>query len=75
MSLDAKESSLSKIGVVTINPNASDGVQIEIKGFDGIGCSCRDVAVQACLWAIGELQREVLKTVESPGGGSIGIKD
>lgn len=74
MSLDAETSTLTKFGKVVIHPHGDPGgVQIEVLGFDGKNCSCRDVAVQACLWAIGELQREVLRCIEEPGGGSIGI--
>lgn len=73
MSLDAETSKLTRIGKVVINAHGEPGVQIEVLGFDGSGCTCRDVAVQACLWAIGELQREVLRCIEEPGGGSIGI--
>lgn len=73
MSLDATTSKLKKFGTVTIYPTKQGRVQIVASGFEGQGCTCRDVAVQACLWAIGELQREVLRTIEQPGGGSIGI--
>lgn len=73
MSLDAEKSTLTRLGKVVINAHGDPGVQIEVLGFDGMNCSCRDVAVQACLWAIGELQREVLCCIEEPGGGSIGI--
>jgi hypothetical protein len=34
---------------------------------------CRDVAVVAAAWAIGELQREMLKTIQKPGGGKISV--
>lgn len=30
-------------------------------------------AARAVLWAIGELQRELMATLEKPGGGSCGI--
>lgn len=73
MSFDANQVKLTKLGNVTVHPAKSGGVQIVLEGFEGEGCSCRDVAVLACLWAIGELQREVLRTIERPGGGSIGI--
>jgi hypothetical protein len=71
MSLDAKTSRLIKVGAVTIHPKAEGGVQIVAEGFEGTNCSCRDVAVFACMWAIGELQREVMRTIEAPGGDSI----
>ena len=76
MSLDAETSKLTGLGTVTIHPDKESGrgVRIVVDGFDGEGCTCRDVSVQACLWAIGELQREVLRSIEKPGGGSIGIE-
>jgi len=73
MSLDATTSRLTKVGTVTIHPGLEGRTQIVAQGFDGEGCSCRDVAVLACLWAIGELQREVMRTIEQPGGGAIGV--
>lgn len=57
-----------KHGTVTITPNG-----IEVTGFDADNASCRDVAIMAAAWAIGELQREMLKTIEEPGGGEICI--
>ncbi len=72
MSLDAAESKLTGYGSVTVRID-ENGPRIYVRGFDGEGCTCRDVAVQAGLWAIGELQREVLSTIERPGGGSIGV--
>lgn len=66
--LDAETAALSKFGRVTIHAN-----HIAVDGFEGVNCSCRDVAALAALWAIGELQRELLKTLERPGGGSISI--
>lgn len=68
MSLDSETSVIEKFGTVKVMPG-----HIEVVGFDGRNCSCRDVAMQACLWAIGELQREVLRSIEQPGGGSICI--
>jgi hypothetical protein len=73
MSLDANISRLIKVGTVTIHPKAEGGVQIVAEGFEGTNCSCRDVAVLACMWAIGELQREVMRDIEAPGGGAIGV--
>ncbi|WP_224372485.1 hypothetical protein [Pseudomonas putida] len=48
-----------------------DGISVE--GFNVKGAMCRDVAVMAAAWAIGELQREMLKTIAKPGGGNIGV--
>ena len=73
MSLDATTSRLTMTGTVTVQPDKEGRTHIYIEGFRGHGCSCRDVAVLACLWAIGELQREVMRCVETPGGGKIGV--
>lgn len=68
MSLDAEITQLTKPGTVTIT---QDGITVE--GFKAENGSCRDVAVLACMWAIGELTRECVKTIERPGGGKVGI--
>ena len=73
MSLNAEVSKLIKHGKVTVCAGEEGGVLIVTEGFEVEGGSCRDVSVQACLWAIGELQRETLKAVEKPGGGSISV--
>jgi hypothetical protein len=73
MSLDSKTSRLTKFGTVTVYPDKEHGFRIVVDGFEAEGCTCRDVTVQACLWAIGELQREALRSIEKPGCGSIGI--
>jgi len=66
--LDTEEARLTRTGTVTIN---ADGVFVE--GFSAENGTCRDVAALAALWAIGELQRELMKTLEQPGGGKICI--
>lgn len=69
--LDADKARLTKTGTVTIQ---TDGrFRIIVEGFDGDGCSCRDLAALAMAWAIGELQRELLATMMEPGGGSCGL--
>jgi hypothetical protein len=75
VSLDSEISRLTVPGVVTVYPDADNefGCSVVVTGADGDNCTCRDVVVQACLHAIGVLQCEVLKTVQEPGGGSIGI--
>lgn len=73
MSLDAETSKLTKFGKVTIFPAKKGNVQIVVEDFEGKNCSCRDVAVLACVWAIGELQREVMRGIEEPGTNAIGI--
>jgi hypothetical protein len=65
---DAEPADLNKIGIVTIT---RDGVTVE--GFGAVNGSCRDVSALAALWAIGELQRELMETLKRPGGGRIGI--
>jgi len=64
LSLDAEHTKLTDTGSITISDD-----KIAIAGFSGDNCTCRDVAVYACLWAIGELQKEVTSLVEQPGGG------
>lgn len=59
---------LTALGTVTVGPNG-----IVCEGFDAANATCRDVAIMAAAWAIGELQREMLKTIERPGGGKIAI--
>ena len=73
MSLNADVTKLRKCGTVTIYPKKEGKVQIVVEGFEADNASCRDVAALACLWAIGELQREVMRTVQEPGTNAIGI--
>jgi hypothetical protein len=47
--------------------------KIVVDGFTADNASCREVATMAAAWAIGELQREMLKNIERPGGGNIGV--
>ncbi|MFJ4397443.1 hypothetical protein [Pseudomonas sp. NPDC089396] len=62
------EMKIRKFGRVSIT---KEGISVE--GFDVKGAMCRDVAVMAAAWAIGELQREMLKTIAKPGGGKISV--
>jgi len=64
--LDASPACLTKIGRVII-----DGQRITVEGFEGDQATCRDVAALAASWAIGELQRELLATLEAPGKSRI----
>jgi hypothetical protein len=66
--LDADPARLVKTGKVTI-----DATGVVVEGFEGENTSCRDLTALAALWAIGELQRELLATLERPGGGKIGV--
>lgn len=62
--LDGEEAKLTKTGTVTVR-----GGRVVVKGFEGDGCGCREVAALGMLWAIGELQRQLMATLERPGGG------
>ncbi|CAB5577491.1 Uncharacterised protein [Pseudomonas putida] len=59
---------LSRLGTVTVSKAG-----ISVDGFEGKNASCRDVAIMGAAWAIGELQREMLKTIKKPGGGNISV--
>ena len=63
MSLDAETSRLTTIGILTMK----DG-EILLDGFEGDNCTCRDVCVQAMVWAIGELQKALMADIQEPGG-------
>ena len=69
--LNAASASLTKTGVVTIDANQR--FKVDIAGFEGDGCSCRDLAALAIVWAIGELQRELMQVLQLPGGGSVAV--
>lgn len=58
--LDTK---LSKTGTILMHNG-----EIQIQGFEGDNLGCREVCIHAMLWAIGELQREVIADIEKPGG-------
>ncbi|BAR92360.1 hypothetical protein [Pseudomonas phage PS-1] len=59
---------LTRHGKVTISEAG-----IDVEGFDANLASCRELAVMAAVWAIGELQRELLLTIQRPGGGNISV--
>lgn len=63
MSNDAEPIRLTKTGTITID---RDGIRVE--GFTISNGTCRDLSILACLWAIGELQREAKRDIEKPGG-------
>lgn len=65
---DDDEMKIRKFGTVTVTKQG-----ISVEGFEGKNTMCRDMAIMAAAWAIGELQREMLKTIQKPGGGKIGI--
>lgn len=66
--LDGELAKLNKLGTVTVTITG-----VTVQGFGAHNGSCRDVAALAALWAIGVLQQELLKTLERPGGGRIGV--
>jgi hypothetical protein len=61
--LDAEEARLTQTGTLTMSAG-----RVEISGFSGDGCSCRDLAALSIVWAIGELQKELAATLQSPRG-------
>lgn len=69
--LDGNEARLTQTGTVTVSTEGR--LRVVVEGFRGDGCSCRDVAALAMAWAIGELQRELVATLQRPGGGSCGV--
>ena len=62
--LDKDPAKLTKIGGIGISAD-----RILIEGFEADGATCRDVAALAIVWAIGELQRELMATLEAPCKG------
>lgn len=70
--LDSEPAKLTRFGVVSVGHRKAPLVRIS-NGFQGDGCTCRDVSALALVWAIGELQRELMATLERPGGGNTGI--
>lgn len=59
---------IKRTGKVTIT---RDGIEVE--GFDIHNASCREHAILAAAWAIGQLQREMTKTIRAPGAGKISV--
>lgn len=64
--LDADPAHLTKVGQLAIDESG-----ITLTGFEGERCSCREVAVLALVWAIGELQRELMATLMKPGSSNV----
>lgn len=58
---------ITKRGTVTIPPNHAGPIQMEGFEFEGVN-SCREGAVLALIYAIGELQFALAKHVQEPGG-------
>ncbi|WP_258377067.1 hypothetical protein [Pseudomonas soli] len=66
--LSENEICITRVGKVIVEKE-----RILIQGFEADDASCRELVVLAAAWAIGELQREMLKTIERPGGGNFGM--
>jgi hypothetical protein len=64
MSLDATNVRLTRVGRVVVNHDGS----VDVSGFDGENCSCRDVCVLAMVHAMQVLSRELMADIEIPGG-------
>lgn len=63
--LDASPTRLTQLGVMSIREG-----RIIIDGFSADDATCRDVAALALVWAIGQLQAELMLTLEAPGRGN-----
>jgi len=59
---------LDKTGTILMHKG-----EISIDGFDADGCMCREVAILAMLWGIGEMQRELTEMIFDPEGGNVGV--
>lgn len=68
MSGQDKEKTIRAYGTVTVTEKG-----IVVEGFEFNNATCRDGAIAAAAWAIDQLQAEMLKTIERPGGGKICI--
>jgi hypothetical protein len=64
---------ITKTGQVTVLDGQIRVEGFEFDGYDDPEATCRKAAMLAATWAIGELQRELLATIEKPGGGYIAI--
>ena len=59
---------IRRTGTVTIKKG-----EIVVEGFEVDGASCREAAILATTWAIGQLQRELHKAIRAPGNNNIVI--
>ncbi|MEJ5030045.1 hypothetical protein [Comamonas sp. MYb69] len=69
MSLDATHSHITKLGRIVI----SEGGEVTVQGFEGEGCSCRDLAAQACIYGARVLMEQALKVIEQPGRNKVTV--
>ena len=66
---NVEEMKIVQHGTVTIGPD-----EIAVSGFEGHKTTCRELSIMAYAWAIGELQREMLKSIVAPGAGNIYVE-
>lgn len=59
------DTELKKTGTVLIHEG-----KIYTEGFEVDNCMCREVGIHAMLWAIGELQREIVETLKEGNQGT-----
>jgi len=52
---------IKKLGTILMHND-----EIHVEGFEVDGASCREVIAHSLVWAIGEMQRELAATIESP---------
>lgn len=71
MGLDASEISIRRLGRVVI----TEGGEVEISGFEGNNCSCRDMAVLAMSHAMQTLQKRLHESISKPGAPGVSIVD
>lgn len=57
---------IRRTGTITITKGG-----IRVDGFEVDGASCREAAILATTWAIGQLQRELHKAIREPGKANI----
>lgn len=55
-------------GTVTITKHG-----VQVAGFDIQNAGCREHAILATTWAIGQLQRELARAIKAPGCGNISV--
>ena len=71
MDLDASEISIRRLGRVVV----TEGGEVEISGFEGNNCSCREVAVLAMTHALETLQKRLRESISKPGAAGVCIVD
>ena len=57
------DTKLERAGTILMH----DG-KIYLDGFEADGCMCREVAIHALIWGIGQMQQELVALIDRPGG-------